>query len=91
MPVDLQVKLLRVLQEGEFDELGSSKTSTVDVRVIAATNRNLELMMKEGTFREDLFYRLNVFPIYNIPLRARKEDIPLLAQYFLGKIHGQSR
>lgn len=85
MPIDLQSKLLRVLQEGEFDELGGSKTIKVDVRVIAATNRRLEDMIKEGTFREDLYYRLNVFPIYNIPLRARKEDIPLLAQFFLEK------
>ncbi|WP_350292648.1 sigma 54-interacting transcriptional regulator [uncultured Croceitalea sp.] len=85
MPIDLQPKLLRVLQEGEYDELGGTKTVKVDVRVIAATNRNLELMIKEGSFREDLYYRLNVFPIYNIPLRARKEDIPLLAQYFLEK------
>ena len=85
MPIDLQSKLLRVLQEGEFDELGGSKTIKVDVRVIAATNRHLEEMIKEGAFREDLYYRLNVFPIYNIPLRARKEDIPSLAQYFLEK------
>ena len=85
MPLDLQSKLLRVLQEGEFDELGGTKTIKVNVRVIAATNRKLEDMIKEGTFREDLYYRLNVFPIYNIPLRARKEDIPLLAQYFLEK------
>lgn len=85
MPIDLQSKLLRVLQEGEFDELGGTKTKKVDVRVIAATNRHLEDMIKEGTFREDLYYRLNVFPIHNIPLRARKEDIPLLAQFFLEK------
>lgn len=85
MPLELQPKLLRVLQEGEFDELGGSRTKKVDVRIIAATNRNLEKMIKEGTFREDLYYRLNVFPIHNIPLRARKEDIPLLAQYFLEK------
>ena len=83
MPIDLQSKLLRVLQEGEFDELGGSKTIKVDVRVIAATNRRLEDMINEGTFREDLYYRLNIFPIHSIPLRARKEDIPLLAQYFL--------
>jgi len=85
MPIDLQSKLLRVLQEGEFDELGGTKTVKVDVRVIAATNRHLEDMIKEGAFREDLYYRLNVFPIHNIPLRARKEDIPLLAQFFLEK------
>ncbi|MCA0959743.1 sigma 54-interacting transcriptional regulator [Muricauda ruestringensis] len=85
MPIDLQPKLLRVLQEGEFDELGGNKTIKVNVRVVAATNRHLEDMIKEGTFREDLYYRLNVFPIHNIPLRARKEDIPMLAQYFLEK------
>ena len=85
MPIDLQSKLLRVLQEGEFDELGGTKTVKVDVRVIAATNRHLEDMIKEGAFREDLYYRLNVFPIHNIPLRARKDDIPLLAQFFLEK------
>lgn len=85
MPIDLQPKLLRVLQEGEFDELGGNKTIKVNVRVVAATNRHLEDMIKEGSFREDLYYRLNVFPIRNIPLRARKEDIPMLAQYFLEK------
>ncbi|NQX77963.1 sigma 54-interacting transcriptional regulator [Gilvibacter sp.] len=83
VPIDLQAKLLRVLQEGEFDQLGATKTSKVDVRVIAATNRNLEEMVKNGSFREDLYYRLNVFPIHNIPLRERKSDIPLLAQFFL--------
>ena len=85
VPIDLQAKLLRVLQEGEFDQLGAIKTSKVDVRVIAATNRNLAEMVRKGTFREDLYYRLNVFPIENIPLRARKEDIPALAQFFLEK------
>ena len=85
MPLELQPKLLRVLQEGEFDPLGSTKTVTVDARIITATNRNLEEMVQHGKFREDLFYRLNVFPIHNIPLRDRKDDIPLLAQYFLEK------
>ena len=85
LPIDLQPKLLRVLQEGEFDRLGGNKTQKVDVRIVAATNRNLEDMVREGKFREDLYYRLNVFPIDNIPLRARKEDIPPLAQYFLEK------
>ena len=83
MPLELQSKLLRVLQEGEFDQLGANTTCKVDVRVIAATNRDLGQMVKEGNFRQDLFYRLNVFPIRNIPLRERKSDIPLLAQYFL--------
>ena len=85
MPIDLQPKLLRVLQEGEFDELGGTKTNKVDVRVIAATNRDLKTMVKEGTFREDLYYRLNVFPIHNIPLRARKDDIVPLSKFFLEK------
>ncbi|WP_192348558.1 sigma 54-interacting transcriptional regulator [Algoriphagus sp. Y33] len=85
LPLELQPKLLRVLQEGEYDELGGTKTLKVDVRIIAATNRDLKEMMRQGLFREDLYYRLNVFPIFNIPLRARKDDIPLLAQFFLEK------
>ena len=85
MPLELQSKLLRVLQEGEFDQLGANTTCKVDVRVVAATNRDLGQMVKEGSFRQDLYYRLNVFPIHNIPLRDRKEDIPLLAQFFLDK------
>ena len=85
LPFDLQPKLLRVLQEGEFDRLGGTRTIKVDVRIVAATNRDLEQMVKDGKFREDLYYRLNVFPIHNIPLRERKNDIPLLAQYFLMK------
>jgi PAS domain S-box-containing protein len=85
MPLDLQSKLLRVLQEGEFDELGGTRTMRVDVRIIAATNRDLKQMMREGLFREDLYYRLNVFPIHNLPLRDRKCDIPLLAQFFMNK------
>ena len=87
LPIDLQPKLLRVLQEGEFSRLGSNKTIKTDVRIIAATNRDLPLMVKEGTFREDLYYRLNVYPIKNIPLRERKEDIPLLVKYFLKKFN----
>lgn len=85
LPLELQPKLLRVIQEGEYDELGGVKTIKVDVRIIAATNRDLKEMIREGTFREDLYYRLNVFPIHNLPLRARKPDIPILAQYFLEK------
>lgn len=84
VPIEMQAKLLRVLQEGEFDILGGN-TKNVNVRIIAATNRNLEKMVEEGTFREDLYYRLNVFPIRNIPLRERKEDISSLAQHFLEK------
>lgn len=87
MPLDLQAKLLRVLQEGEFERVGSAKTLRVNVRVIAATNRDLEKEIDEGRFREDLYYRLNVFPIVSLPLRERKEDIPLLVQHFCQK-HG---
>jgi PAS domain S-box-containing protein len=85
LPVELQVKLLRVLQEGEFERLGSSNTLKVDVRVIAATNRNLDDAIRRGTFREDLFYRLNVFPVTLPPLRDRKEDVPDLARHFIKK------
>jgi PAS domain S-box-containing protein len=85
MPMELQAKLLRVLQEGEFDRLGSNRTLNVDVRVIAATNVKLKEAVKDGKFREDLYYRLNVFPMRIPPLRERKEDIGLLAQHFLMK------
>ena len=87
MPIELQPKLLRVLQEGEFSRLGSNKTLKTDVRIIAATNRDLPKMVAAGTFREDLYYRLNVYPIHNIPLRERKEDIPLLVRHFLKKFN----
>ncbi len=83
MTLAMQVKLLRVLQEGEFERLGSSKTIRMDVRLIAATNRNLREAVKAGTFREDLFYRLNVIPLTIPPLRKRQDDIPLLAHQFL--------
>ncbi|MFQ6079752.1 MAG: sigma-54-dependent transcriptional regulator, partial [Thermodesulfobacteriota bacterium] len=83
-----QVKLLRVLQEREFEPLGSTRTISVDIRVIAATNKNLEEEVKEGNFRDDLFYRLNVVPIEVPPLRSRKEDIPLLAEHFLN-VYGE--
>jgi formate hydrogenlyase transcriptional activator len=85
LPLDTQVKLLRVLQEGEFERVGSSTTIKVDVRVIAATNRDLKEVVANGTFRSDLFYRLNVFPLAAPSLRDRKGDIPLLINFFLSK------
>ena len=83
MPTSLQVKLLRVLAEREIDRIGSTKPTPIDIRVITATHRNLEESVKEGSFREDLFYRLNIIPINLPPLRERKTDIPLLADHFL--------
>jgi Nif-specific regulatory protein len=85
IPPAIQIKLLRVLQEREFERVGDTRTIKVNVRLIAATNRNLEELVAQGKFREDLFYRLNVFPIYVPPLRKRKADVVLLADYFLEK------
>jgi PAS domain S-box-containing protein len=84
IPPELQGKLLRVLQEGQFERVGEARTRKVDVRVIAATNHDLKLQVKRGHFREDLYFRLNVFPIHLVPLRERTEDIPLIAMHLLG-------
>lgn len=86
MPIDLQPKLLRAIQEGEIERLGGQEVKKVDVRIITATNRDLPKEIEKGNFREDLYYRLNVFPIHSMPLRERKEDIPLLIRFFCEKI-----
>jgi formate hydrogenlyase transcriptional activator len=87
--LELQPKILRAIQEQEFERLGSSRTMQVNVRLIAATHRDLRSMIQEETFREDLFYRFNVFPIEIPPLRERREDIPLLVNYFVQKVSGR--
>lgn len=91
LALPIQVKLLRVLQEGEFFRLGSTKNQKVDVRIIAATNKDLLAEMKKGNFRKDLFYRLNMSSVYLFPLRERKGDIPLLCQHFLKKFNEQNQ
>lgn len=88
---ELQAKLLRFLQEREFERVGGTQLIRVDVRIIAATNRNLEAAVKEGRFREDLFYRINVVPIVLPPLRGRKEDVPALAQFFMQRFSDESK
>jgi chemotaxis protein methyltransferase CheR len=86
LPLELQPKLLRVIEDGEFERLGSSKTTKVDVRIIAATNRDLQAEVQKGAFREDLWYRLNIFPITMPPLRDRVDDIPLLVNFYIDRI-----
>jgi DNA-binding NtrC family response regulator len=86
VPASIQVKLLRVLQEREFERLGSNVTRHIDVRVVAATNQDLRAALEQGTFREDLYYRLNVVPLNIPPLRDRKVDIPFLAGHFVQKL-----
>jgi transcriptional regulator with GAF, ATPase, and Fis domain len=86
IPIALQSKLLRVLQEGQYERVGDERTKKVDVRLIAATNRNLKADSEAKLFREDLYFRLNVFPVEVVPLRSRKGDIPLLASHFISLI-----
>jgi transcriptional regulator with GAF, ATPase, and Fis domain len=86
LPLELQPKLLRVIEDGEFERLGSSETRKVDVRIIAATNRDLQAEVQKGSFREDLWYRLNIFPITMPPLLERLDDIPLLVNFYIDRI-----
>lgn len=90
MPLSLQVKILRVLQEKEFERIGDTKTRKADVRILAATNKNLLDMVREGTFREDLYYRIHVIQLHIPPLRERIEDIPLLCEFLFDKFKSKS-
>ena len=90
MPLAMQAKLLRVLEEGEVERIGCDKPTRVDVRVVVATHRNLEALVKEGKFRQDLFHRIYVFPVLLPPLRERKEDIPALVQHFAEQVCAQN-
>ena len=91
LPMSTQVKLLRVIQEREFERLGGSETIAVDVRIVCATNCNLEQLIEDGEFREDLFYRINVFPIFVPALRERRNDIPLLVDHFIQKFNKKNK
>jgi Nif-specific regulatory protein len=91
LPINLQPKILRVLQEKEFERVGGEKTAKVDVRLLAATSRNLEELVLKGMFREDLYYRLNVVPIFMPPIRERKEDIPLLVEHFFKRFNAENK
>jgi Nif-specific regulatory protein len=91
IPLSAQVKILRIIQQRQFERLGGTQTISTDVRIIAATNRNLEEMIKNGDFREDLYYRINVFPIYIPALKERRNDIPLLVDYFIDKFNKENK
>src|SRR6201987_5065900 len=91
LPAETQIALLRVLQERQFERVGGSRVISTDVRIIAATNRDLAAAIASGTFRADLFYRLNVFPIHVPPIRNRKEDVPMLVEYFVGRYAEKAR